>query len=312
MPGHNSEDGSPDNSHANSTIRLLHERASVRSFEDRPIPDRILHDILRAGVHAPTGGNLQPYSIIKISDSTIKERLGEMCQQEFIGRAPVDLLFCLDFHRLQRWAGLEIAPFSATSSFRHFWIGFQDTIITAQNICTAADALGLGSVYIGTVLEFVRDLREMFELPEGVLPVVLLCLGYPKYRPQPKRKLPVPVVVHDGHYRELSDDKLQLAYEAKYPVRDRPEVQMEATPEPLAKIEQTCRAVHGDAFAARCLRYIGDIGYIPIAHRYFGLHYRANEMPVGNDEFLQTIREAGFGWFDKWQPHRDQASPPDD
>jgi len=129
-----------DNS--NETIRLLHERSSCRSFENRPIPADVLETVLAAGVHAPTGGNLQPYSIIKTEDPTVKERLTKLCgDQPFIATAPVDLLFCIDYHRLGRWAQLSTAPYTATSSFRHFWIAFQDTIIAAQNICTAADAV---------------------------------------------------------------------------------------------------------------------------------------------------------------------------
>jgi nitroreductase len=136
----------PTGPYANDTMKLLLERSSCRSFEDRPIPDDVLNEILGAGIHAATGGNLQPYSIIKIADRQANKRLADLCEQEFIGTAPVNLLFCLDYRRLRRWAEAELCPFSAESSFRHFWIGFQDVVIAAQNICTATDALGLGSV----------------------------------------------------------------------------------------------------------------------------------------------------------------------
>jgi len=149
-------------------------------FRDQTIPPDILETVLAAGLHAATGGNLQPYSIIQVEAEGSRQELAKLGDQAFIADAPVSLLFCIDYHRLARWADLLDAPFSATRSFRHFWIAFQDTIICAENICTAADALGLGSVYIGTVLEYFVRLREMFRLPDGVFPVVLLCLGYPR------------------------------------------------------------------------------------------------------------------------------------
>jgi len=172
----------------NKTIRLLHQRASCRGFSDKKIELDVLQYILESGVRAPTAGNLQPYSIIKIEKDETKQKLVELCEgQSFIAKAPVDLLFCIDFHRLKRWTELEVAPFTATNSFRHFWVSLQDTVICAQNICTAAESLGLGTVYIGSVLECFRELQEMFQLPKKVFPVVLLCLGYPKTKLHPSK-----------------------------------------------------------------------------------------------------------------------------
>jgi len=110
----------------NKTIELLYERASCRSFGEEPIPDETLDVVLAAAAHAATGGNLQPYSIIKVLDSEVRQRLMALCgDQPFIGQAPVSLVFCIDFRRLERWAALEKAPFSARRAFRHFWISFR-------------------------------------------------------------------------------------------------------------------------------------------------------------------------------------------
>jgi nitroreductase len=281
----------------NETIRLLYERASCRSYSDAPVPPEVLETILEAGLHAPSGGNLQPFSIIQIEDQGKRQVLAERCEQSFIGRAPVLLLFCLDLHRLQRWAELAAAPFSADHSFRHFWIAFQDTIICAQNICTAADALGLGSVYIGTVQEFFAELREMLALPEGVFPVVLLCMGYPRHAGRPRRKLGTGVVVHKDMYHELDDEALLQAYEDKYP-----DYRVQITEERLEAIGSVCRRVHGEAYAERCLAQIREAGYINAVQRYFGLHYTADAMAQGNEAFMQAFKEAGLGWFEAFAP----------
>lgn len=301
MPSHHGVKVSPDDrQYPNETMKLLIERASCRNFADTKIPPDVLHFILEAGIHAATGGNLQPYSIIKIENDETKRTLAEKCGQAFIGKAPVLLLFCIDLHRLERWATLQVAPFTATSSFRHFWISFQDTMICAQNICTAADAMGLGSVYIGTVMEFIADVRDMFQLPQGVFPVVLLCLGYPKTRPQPRKKLGVDVVVHAERYHDMEDQELVDAFEEKYPGQ-----KVWITPERLEMISQVCQEVHGQEFATRCIDHIQKSGYINPVQRYYGLHYRANRMPKGNDDFLKLMEEFGFHWFKKYQQRTD-------
>jgi len=277
-----------------ATLRLLMERASCRNFTDDKIPPDLLRQVLAAGIQAPTGGNLQPYTIIKIEDQAAKDRLAKLCEdQPFIARAPVDLLFCIDLHRLERWATLEAAPFTATKSFRHFWVAFQDTVICAQNVCTAADALGLGSVYVGSVLECFRELREMFGLPDGVFPVVLLCLGYPARQSRPSQRLGVDVVVHDEVYHEMDDARLIEAFRAKYPG-----AKVTPTPERLREIGEVCRAVGGQALADRCLARIQAEGFINAAQRYFGLHSRADLMPQGNREYLEMLRDFGFEWAD--------------
>lgn len=292
MPTHHGTDAQPPGKYPNETIRLLYERGSCRVFRKQKIPPDILETVLDAGLHAATGGNLQPYSIIQIEGEEPRRELAALGEQAFIGDAPVNLLFCIDYRRLERWARLSDAPFTATRAFRHFWIAFQDTIICAQNICTAADALGLGSVYIGTVMEFLPRLREMFRLPDGVFPVVLLCLGYPGASVPVKRKLGIDSVVHREEYQEMADPDLVQAYDRKYPG-----VKVEATPERTEGIAAVCRKVHDDAYARRCLARIEADGFINPAQRYFGLHYRADEMPERNEEFVRLTEEFGFRWF---------------
>jgi len=298
MLSHHGVKVSPEyRAYPNETMKLLIERASCRNFSDKKIPPDVLQLVLEAGVHAATGGNLQPYSIIKIEQEETRQKLAEWCGQRFIRKAPTLLLFCIDWHRIERWACLEAAPFTAASSFRHFWISFQDTIICAQNICTAADALGLGSVYIGTVLEFFPELREMFQLPKGVFPVVLLCLGYPRTKPRPRKKLDVDVIIHAERYHEMADEELLDAFNKKYPGH-----RVQITEERLETMSEGCREVHGEEFARRCVERIKETGHITPVQRYFGLHYRANAMPKGNDDYLKLMEEFGFNWFKTYQP----------
>lgn len=280
----------------NETMKLLFERGSCRNFLNKKISKKVLDQILEAGTHAPTGGNLQPYSIIKIEKERTRKQLTRMCGQRFMAEAPVHLLFCIDQCRLGKWTSLEIAPFNAQNAFRHFWISFQDTVICAQNICTAADAMGLGSVYIGTIMEFPGQMKKMFELPKGVFPVVLLCLGYPESRSPIRRKLGIDAVVHREKYRLLPDRKLLKAFRDKYPG------QQPLKKEYLRWIRAACKHVHGSAFAEKCIKKVKALGYVTPAQLYFSMKYPAHMMPTGNDRFIGWFKKYGFGWFEKWVP----------
>ena len=147
----------------------------------------------------------------------------------------------------------------------------------------------LGAHYIGTVLEIFQELRERFSLPEGVFPVVPLTMGYPAKEIKPRRKLGVDIVVHDE------------AYNAKYAGRDSRRV--EITEERLKTIRGVCLKVHNEEFAARCMEKVKENGYFSAVQRYFGLHYRADRMPIRNLELMKIREEAGFTWFKEFKPN---------
>jgi FMN reductase [NAD(P)H] len=283
--------------HPNETIRLLNSRASIRTFSDRKIEPEVLDAIFESGTHAPTGG-MQPYSVIKVEDPDTKQRIFEfdgMGQKQIVG-APVDLVFCVDMRRNRRWAEIEVAPFTATSSFEEWWIAFQDTCIFMQTVTTAAEALGLGTVYIGTIYWYFGKLRELLEIPEGVFPVVLLCVGYPKgERPNPRRKLPPRVVVHDEKYSDLPDWELIEALDAKHGD------QLRISDERLEGIRKVATAVHGAEFADKVLSKIRQNGYISMVQYLYGLAYVADDGVRNNQRYLGLLKDAGFDWFERYE-----------
>lgn len=278
----------------NETIKWLYERASVRAFEEKKIPDDVLKTILDAGCHAATGGNLQPYSIIKIcSDEKKKALMDTDCMQSIVEKAPVNLLFTIDWHRIERWANAHKAPFVCNDSYRHFWIALQDTIIAAQSICTAADSMGLGSVYLGTVESCFDELKDIFKLPKGVFPVVIVSLGFPKKYPEPAAKLMSEIIVHDEEYRDIPMEELDKAMDEKYSGRAKTAL----SDRNVDKLYEVAKNVHGEQFAQEAVNYAKEIGYIHPVQRYFGLNYCADWSAVGNGDFLKSLENYGFGWI---------------
>ena len=141
-------------------------RKSVRVFEDKEITPEIKDIILAAAMRAPTGGNCMPYSIIDVTDQSIKDKLAETCDhQPFIAQAKMVLIFCADYHRWYRkfkMAGCEDIPAPELSNMV---LATEDAVIAAHTACIAAESLGIGSCYIGDIVENFEIHKELLNLP---------------------------------------------------------------------------------------------------------------------------------------------------
>lgn len=280
----------------NETLRLLNERSSLRNFSDQEIEPEKIELLMQTACNAPSGGNNQPVSIIKITNREVREKLGELCWQPFIGKAPINLLFCLDLHRNQMIADYGEVPYTAGHAFRHFWISFQDTLIAAQNVCTAADALGLGSCYIGTIMEHFETCVHMFALPKLVVPVVLVVIGYPASPPGIRKKFTPEVMVHAEKYQSYDPEQLY----ARYTEREN-DKHIELNDNNLQVFHDVCQAVKGKEYADELIERIKQRGWLSPIQRLFGLHYHAATMPLGNSKFIEFLKKQGIDWFDEWK-----------
>lgn len=197
----------------NTTITQLYERKSVRVFEERSISAEDKKLILESAAMAPTAGNQQLYTILDITDQERKEALVKTCDnQPFIAKADMVLIFCAD---CQKWydAFLEAGCEPRDPGVGDLMLSVTDTAIAAQNAVTAAWSLGIGSCYIGDVMENCEKHREMLNLPPYVFSAVMVVFGYPtqqqKERQKPQRA-DLQHIVHENSYRRM-DAKEQHA-----------------------------------------------------------------------------------------------------
>lgn len=202
----------------NPTIELMNARCSTRAYDQSAPPtDEEKAAILHATVRAPTAGNLVLYSIIEIVDQDIKERLAVTCDdQPFIARAPWVLVFVADY---QKWIDIfRISDVDALPGVEHrdapgpgdLLLACSDALIAAQNAVIAAESLGIGSCYIGDVLEQAETHAELLGLPNHTLPIAMLCFGRPAKPRRPAARYERHVV-HRNRYRRLTDDELREA-----------------------------------------------------------------------------------------------------
>lgn len=196
----------------NPLYQSLLKRKSVRIFEDKPIHPDIKEALLNAAFHAPTAGNQMLYSIIDVSDQTLKNKLSETCDhQAFIAKAPLVFVFLAD---TQRWydAYLEAGIDARKPGVGDILLAIEDTMIAAQNMVIAAESFSLGSCYIGDILENAEEHIKLLNLSDYVIPIGMLVIGYPiqqqKDRIKPTR-FDAQYIVHENSYRQLSSKELR-------------------------------------------------------------------------------------------------------
>lgn len=196
----------------NPIIESLKSRKSVRVFEDRPIPANIKQEILLAAAQAPTAGNQQLYTIIDIADQSLKEKLAVTCDnQPFIASAPLVLIFCAD---AQKWydAYIEAGCGPRAPGAGDLMLAVCDAAVAAQNAVTAAESFGIGSCYIGDIMEQCETHRELLHLTAYVFPALMLVFGYPSAQQMSREKperLAMKHIVHENSYRRMDGPELR-------------------------------------------------------------------------------------------------------
>lgn len=202
-----------------TAVEVMLNRTSIRRFRKEPVADDIVKRIILVGQRAPSPGGFQAYSLIIVDDAGKLSKIGEATRQRFIAKAPVFILVCVDIRRLRiildhlghdyhlkHGEGLYAKLFSIV-----------EASVVAQNMATAALLMGLGSCFVGAVFYAMKDVSEVLDLPQGVIPLLGLCIGYPEESPPLRPRWPLPTIVHRNKYREITteeiDNYLRLADE---------------------------------------------------------------------------------------------------
>ncbi len=217
----------------NTMIQSLFERKSVRIFTGETIDSVTKNQILDAAIQAPTAGNLHLYSILDITDPNLKIQLSRTCDhQDFIASAPLVLIFCADAQRLfdgfNRLEGITVRPCGSGDLL----LALSDALIAAQNAVVAAHSLGLGSCYIGDIIENCEEHRKLLNLPDYVVPIGMLVFGYP-IQQQLTRKKPTryrrEFMVHENGYRRCDENELKRMFETQTADAGLPDVDFHET-----------------------------------------------------------------------------------
>jgi nitroreductase len=196
-------------------LEILLKHRSIRKFKPDTINPEILQKILEAGIRASTTGNMQVYSVIVTSQQPIKEKLWEAhFKQDMVQKAPIILTFCADFNRFNLWCQQRNAV-PGYDNFLSFFTAAIDALLVAQNVCLAAEANGLGICYLGTTTYMAENIIDILQLPQGVVPVTTVVLGYPDENPGLTDRLPLNAVVHTEIYKNYTTEDIDAYFSEK-------------------------------------------------------------------------------------------------
>ena len=193
-------------------LTALESHRSIRRYKPEPIPPEHVQRMMRAAQRVSTGGAGQLYSLVRVTDRELRIQLAErMGGQAHVATAAEFFVACLDTNRLRRLLehrGLVVGvrPLSLYAT--------ADALLALANLATAAEALGYGICYASSMHRELETVIALLHLPQGVCPLVGLCVGVPDEAPEQSPRLPLTIVFHENHYHELTPDDLDHCYDS--------------------------------------------------------------------------------------------------
>ena len=248
----------------NDTLHTILSHRSVRKYSQQPVSEETLQQILEAATRASTTGNMQLYSIIVNRDEKMKRKIAPAhFNQPMIAAAPVVLTFCADFRRFSQWCRCREAE-PGYDNLQSFMWAVVDTVAATQNACVAAESLGLGICYLGTVTFNAHELINIYKLLEGVVPITCITLGYPAEEPPLADRLPLEGVVHREVYHDYEESGINEIYAEREASEETLRLLKENDLPNLARIftERRYRAEDNVAFSKLFMQVLESQGFM--------------------------------------------------
>jgi nitroreductase len=202
----------------NETIAGLLGHRSVRTYKPDAVPPGTLETMMAAAQSAATSSNMQWCSAIAITDPATKKVLAEVAGgQKHIEQCPLFAAWVADMARNQRISRSENTGFECMPWLETFMVACIDVALAAQNAVTAAESLGLGTVYIGAMRNDPVRVARLLGLPPQSFVVFGLCVGYAadKGAGEVKPRLPQGIVLHRERYDGGAEAELRRTYDAE-------------------------------------------------------------------------------------------------
>ncbi|CZQ89578.1 nitroreductase [Trichococcus palustris] len=188
----------------NETIECILAHRTVRDFEDRLLSKEQIELLVHCAQAASTSSFVQAYSIIGVTDTDQKKKLSEITgNQASVAKNGHLFVFCADLHRhdvIGELEGKDVAV--SLESTEKFMVSVIDATLAAQNTAIAAESMGLGICYVGGLRNDLKKVCELLKIPDKVLPLFAVAVGYPATINEQKPRLPLEHVYHEDCYEQ--------------------------------------------------------------------------------------------------------------
>lgn len=196
-------------------METINTRRTIRKYSDREVSESLLNRLLAEASRTQTMGNLQLYSVVVTRSKEGKERLAPAhFNQPMVTEAPVVLTVCADYNRTSAWCrNRKAAP--GYDNFLSFINAATDALLFTQTFCNLAEEEGLGLCYLGTTVYMPQMIIDTLRLPELVMPVATLTVGWPAETPPLTDRLSAEAFVHNETYRDYTAADIDRLYAYK-------------------------------------------------------------------------------------------------
>ena len=190
-------------------------RKSIRKYKAQPVSDELLNNLLTQAEHTQTMGNLQLYSVVVTRSEEMKQKLAPAhFNQPMVKGADVVLTFCADYNRTTQWA-LNRKAHPGYGNFLSFVNAATDALLYCQRFCDLAEEAGLGLCFLGTTIYQPQPIIDALKLPQLVMPIATITLGWPDEPPTPSERLPLSAIRHDETYQPVTAATIDRDYAEK-------------------------------------------------------------------------------------------------
>jgi len=243
-------------------MEYFNSRRSVRSFKEQAPEPALIDAILRLAMRAPNTGNMQLYSVIITRDKQALKALrpAHFCQPASM--APVLITVCADVRRFERWCQVS----NAVPEFRNLQgltAAVIDASLLAQQITTVAEMKGLGTCWLGTTTYNAPEIAEVLHLPQGVVPVGTLAMGWPEGDTAQCERLPLEAWAYHETYPDFSDADIKRLYAVKDDLAENQKFVEENGKQTLAQVFTDVRypASNSEPFSTKFKDYLLKAGF---------------------------------------------------
>ena len=196
-------------------LAALNERSVCRRYRSDPVPEEVVRLLCATALAAPTKSDLQQATLVRLADPAKRAAVCALLPgSPWLAQAPELFIFCADGSRLRRIFAKRDKVFP-NEHLDAFFNASVDAAIALGAFVAAAELAGLGTCPISQIRDHVSKIDQLLELPDWVVPVAGLALGYPEQKEPLSARLSLSATVHTDRYDRAAVERELDAYDAR-------------------------------------------------------------------------------------------------